>query len=108
MPKWRFPSNDYGEIKGINDSGITMFKSDPLTSLAREICQNSLDAATDKTVKIEFNIFKIPSNEMPGREYLEDVFNKCLDYWKILKDNTVKEFFKNGIKIRDPSLPREE
>lgn len=55
MSKWRFPSNDYGEKKGINDSGIATFRGTPLRSLAREICQNSLDAARDKTVRIEFN-----------------------------------------------------
>ena len=47
MSKWRFPSNDYGEKKGINDSGIATFRGTPLRSLAREICQNSLDAARD-------------------------------------------------------------
>ena len=38
MIKWRFPSNDYGENKGINDSGVAMFRGTPLKSLAREIC----------------------------------------------------------------------
>lgn len=31
MSKWRFPSNDYGEKKGINDSG-TIRKSAPKPS----------------------------------------------------------------------------
>lgn len=34
MSKWRFPSNDYGEKKGINDSGIATFRGTPLRSLA--------------------------------------------------------------------------
>ena len=50
MAYWYFPSNDHGENKGINDSGVATFRGTPLKSLAREICQNSLDAATGKTV----------------------------------------------------------
>lgn len=63
MAKWRFPSNDYGEIMGINDSGVAMFRGTPLKSLAREICQNSLDAATDSKVVIEFNMFRLDSEK---------------------------------------------
>lgn len=45
IQKWNFPSNNYGQIFGIADSGIETFKGTPIKSLAREICQNSLDAA---------------------------------------------------------------
>ena len=38
---WRFPSNDNGQIYGIADSGVETFNGSPITSLAREICQNS-------------------------------------------------------------------
>ena len=37
MAVWRFPSNDYGENKGINDSGVSMFRGTPLKSLARDM-----------------------------------------------------------------------
>jgi len=67
MIEWRFPSNDFGESKGINDSGAAMFKGAPLSSLAREICQNSLDAAINDKVKIQFNMFNIKSESIPGR-----------------------------------------
>ena len=67
MAEWRFPSNDYGEIKGINDSGVSMFRGTPLKSLAREICQNSLDAAIEgKTVTVQFNVFKTFVSYTPG------------------------------------------
>ena len=59
MAYWYFPSNDHGENKGINDSGVATFRGTPLKSLAREICQNSLDAATDKTVRVDFSNFEI-------------------------------------------------
>lgn len=76
MSKWRFPSNDYGEKKGINDSGIATFRGTPLRSLAREICQNSLDAARDKTVRIEFKAFDITSDKLPGSDVLKDTLMK--------------------------------
>lgn len=37
MIQWRFPSNDHGENRGINDSGVATFRGTPLKSLAREI-----------------------------------------------------------------------
>ena len=46
-PKWNFPSNNHSQIIGIADSGVEMFKGTPIKSLAREICQNSLDARLD-------------------------------------------------------------
>ena len=42
--KWDFP-NSGGTVKGIADAGIETFKGSLLPSLARETCQNSLDAA---------------------------------------------------------------
>lgn len=97
MAIWRFPSNDYGENKGINDSGVSMFRGTPLKSLAREICQNSLDAATGSKIVVEFNMFSIPSNQLPGRDELQDTFQRCLDFWVGQKALTTKEFFTNAI-----------
>ena len=97
MAIWRFPSNDYGENKGINDSGVAMFRGTPLKSLAREICQNSLDAATGNKTIVEFNMFSIPSNQIPGRDALQDTFQRCLSFWGGQKALTTKEFFTNAI-----------
>ena len=97
MSKWRFPSNDYGEKKGINDSGIATFRGTPLRSLAREICQNSLDAARDKTVRIEFNAFDITSDKLPGSDVLKDTFERCAAFWNDQKAVTTKNFFANAI-----------
>lgn len=41
---WNFPSNNHGQIFGIADSGVETFNGTPIKSLAREICQNSIDA----------------------------------------------------------------
>lgn len=97
MQKWRFPSNDFGETKGINDSGVSMFRGAPLKSLAREICQNSLDASTKDTVVVEFNMFSIPTIELPGSEDLRNAFEKCIEFWSIQKAKTTRDFFEKGL-----------
>ena len=78
MAYWYFPSNDHGENKGINDSGVATFRGTPLKSLAREICQNSLDAATGKTVRVDFANYEIPTNNVPGADVLKETFEKCI------------------------------
>lgn len=97
MEVWRFPSNDYGEKKGINDSGVSLFRGTPLRSLAREICQNSLDAARAKTILVEFNAFDIPTTSLPGYEVLKDAFERCASFWSDQKSVTTKNFFSNAI-----------
>ena len=47
MIGWNFPSNNNGDINGISNAGIETFKGAPYEALAREICQNSLDAKLD-------------------------------------------------------------
>ena len=104
MAIWRFPSNDFGENKGINDSGVTMFRGTPLKSLAREICQNSLDDATGTKTFVEFNMFEISSAQIPGKCDLLDAFKRCLSFWEGQKALTTKEFFLNAIdKISEDS-----
>ena len=96
MAYWYFPSNDHGENKGINDSGVATFRGTPLKSLAREICQNSLDAATGKTVRVDFSNFEIPTSNIPDANVLKQTFAKCLAYWDGQKAKTTKDFFKNA------------
>ena len=57
--QWYFPDNGNGMEFGLETGDIDIFKKDPIGSLAREICQNSIDAnrGTGAT-KIEFKPFK--------------------------------------------------
>ena len=43
--EWKFPHNGFGQVRGVSDAGIETFTGTEIQSLAREICQNSLDAA---------------------------------------------------------------
>ena len=97
MAYWYFPSNDFGEVKGINDSGVATFRGTPLQSLAREICQNSLDAATNFPVRVEFDTFFASTSNLPKIDSLKDSFEKCSIYWKDQKAKTTKDFFANAI-----------
>ena len=66
---WNFPPNNDGQENGLNDPGIETFKDRPLTSLAREILQNSSDAAdptSGKPVEVHFKLLEIPKTEFPG------------------------------------------
>ena len=95
MINWNFPSNNNGETNGIGNAGIETFKGTPYKSLAKEICQNSLDAKLedkDKVV-IEFSLFKYKTEELPGYSTLKKVLGCCYDYW--VEDNNKKgiEFF---------------
>lgn len=83
MTGWNFPSNGGGTINGIADSGIEIFRGKEIPSLAREICQNSLDAALDENsaVLVEFQRCEISPKDIPGVQAVKHVFQACLDFW---------------------------
>lgn len=105
MIRWNFPSNDNGQINGINDSGMNYFIGEPLKSLAREICQNSLDAGREKMVKIIFDKFELETYNLPGYKELEFAFKKSKEFWIEQNDNITKNFFEKAIqKINEPKV----
>ena len=63
---WNFPGNNFGTLSGIGEAGIETFKGSPCRSLAREICQNSLDARLDpgKPVRVEFSLSYISPGDI--------------------------------------------
>ena len=99
IQKWNFPSNNYGQICGIADSGVETFKGTPIKSLAREICQNSLDAGleNDKPVSIEFKTFEIDPRNIPDFSNLEDALKRGLDFWSLQQSTKAKKFFKHAL-----------
>lgn len=80
---WRFPDNNYTDEKGLDTSDMEIFKKDPIASLAREICQNSIDASYgEKPVKVEFSLFSVDREEIPGIDELAKQIEKCYEYKK--------------------------
>ena len=81
---WNFPGNNFGTLSGIGEAGIETFKGSPCRSLAREICQNSLDARMDpgKPVRVEFSLSYISPGDIKQFDSLRDAFKSCRSFWK--------------------------
>lgn len=97
---WYFPINDGGEFHGIGDSGIDLFKGEPVKSLTREICQNSIDAGVNAKVpvKVEFQLFDLPVRRIPGYEQLKKNFQLAQKFCKQQNFGKAQTYF-------DKSLP---
>ncbi len=105
--EWNFPHNGYGQVRGVSDAGIETFTGTEIQSLAREICQNSLDAAvenSDATVKVDFEQYRISSSEIPGYEQYASKIKKAYDYWsKKNSEKTIKVLTKALNSINKPN-----
>jgi len=100
MYKWYFPSTDGGQANGINHAGIETFSGSPLKSLAREICQNSLDAILDdsKPCFVDFSFFRIPTKSIPGYQDICSTINNIEEFWKAAKNSKITTFVHNAKK----------
>lgn len=103
MIGWNFPSNGGGQIRGIADAGIQTFTGKEISSLAREICQNSLDAAANENfaVTVEFYRHEIFSRDIPAHDDFREILQACRDYWK---DNSQAKNFLDAA-IRQINFP---
>ena len=99
MIGWNFPGNNYGQITGISEAGIETFKGLPIASLAREVCQNSLDAVDnmDNPVYMEFEKIEINNENIPGFEELKEAIEKCYEYGVEQNNSKTIKFFKKAI-----------
>lgn len=98
---WSFPSNNYGMLNGIGEAGIETFKGSPYRSLAREICQNSLDARLDmsKPVMVEFSDIFVYSTDVPKFSVLNDALKSCFDFWNEQNSKKTVDFFKKALGV---------
>lgn len=98
---WNFPSNNHGQIFGISDSGVETFNGTPIKSLAREICQNSIDAnlQNGKPTHIQFKTFKIESSDIPQVDALRDAFTRAKEFWPKQDGPKANSFFMNALNL---------
>ena len=76
---WQFPPNDFGEIEGPNNSGISHFTDQRDTNLVRESIQNSLDArAGSGSVRVEFSQLDLPTSAFEAGR-LRDILGYVVD-----------------------------
>lgn len=96
---WNFPSNNNAETIGIGEAGIETFKGKLFGSLAREICQNSLDARWDlnNPVKVEFILNNVSKNHIPGIGILSETMISCKEFWN--ENAKTVNFFDKANKI---------
>jgi len=95
---WRFLSRNRGETEGYSNGSLAEFKGNPLQALAREICQNSLDAAdgSGKPVIVEFQSTFMDIDSFPGMGSMRDVINACDEFWKGKGDVNTITFLRNA------------
>jgi len=103
---WNFPKNNDGEIVGVGEAGIETFKGSLLGSLAREICQNSLDARkdTEKAVKVEFILESVKREDVVGIEVLSEILNLCKSFW--MENKKTVDFFDKASMVCDSDFIR--
>lgn len=100
---WDFPLLGTGNQSGNNIAAITMFKgAGVMDGLAREVCQNSLDAK-DKTlgdnvpVKVKFELIEINKNDFSMFEGYKTALENSIAYWEVspLRTDKIMEFLNN-------------
>jgi len=101
--KWDFPRLGGGQKQGYTNSGIETFKgTELLDNLAREICQNSLDAKDDDLnipVTVEFKLTTIKKENHPFLcEYLK-YLKRGKTFWHDKNDKKVMQFLERAEKI---------
>lgn len=98
-PKWKFPSTNGGNISGLNETGITQFKSIPIQSVTKETLQDSLDAkySVNKPAVVKFSVFNVSREQIPDVDGLTNIFEKGATYWKNHEES--KAFFEVGKEI---------
>lgn len=105
--RWRFPHLDDGETCGFNNSGIKTFTGARIyDNLAREICQNSLDASSGngKPVIVKFKNFKINPKKYDAVYSMRSIFESCKEYWTDSRDERLDDFVDDAIRAIDSEL----
>lgn len=99
---WNFPPGV--QIRGVADAGVEIFSGNLIPSLARETCQNSLDALQKgkDTVRVEIKNYVLSPKSIPGYKELKNVFLKLSSYWSESSDKA-KVFLDNAISVLNSS-----
>jgi hypothetical protein len=73
-----FQINQADVEEGLGNAGIETYRDDPYASLAREIGQNSRDAAVHSPVQVRFDLKHVPTDQIPAIESLRNAVTCCL------------------------------
>jgi len=93
--RWDFPLLGTGKEQGYTNSGIEHFRGNPLENLAREICQNSLDAgdaSVGEAVKVKFELKYVDKSKyVMFTDYMECI-SDCKANWGARMDDSLRGF----------------
>lgn len=106
--RWDFPLKGTGNEQSYTNSGIELFKGKELMeNLAREICQNSLDAKNPEVtgpVKVQFRcIFVRQKDHVLFSDYRECI-ESCKENWQGRMDDNLRSFLSSA----DTMLERQD
>lgn len=104
---WVHPIDTSGEYEGFNNASMEHF-GDHLKGFAREMTQNSLDAAldSDQPVVLNLKLFDIPVDRIPNLNELKGNLQMALDTHNTMSVNPNKKvstFFSNAISLLNGS-----
>ena len=111
-PSWFFPVNSTGGIVGCSSGAVETYDNASINDgIAREICQNSLDAHRKGTgpVAVEFRVEHIVPSKYPEIEALKERIEACKKFWdenggpdarlKSLLDSSIKMLKSSKVKV---------
>lgn len=93
MERWYFPYGYGIEKESVNNARIETFRDNVLESLARETCQNSIDAVKDesKPVRMVFEEKSIDISDVINKKmFINEIIPKALKTWE--SDKKTEEF----------------
>ena len=95
---WDFPPLGSGNEQGYTNSGIELFKGvELIENLAREICQNSLDAwdiSSQNPVNVEFSLTTVRKTDHTMFADFEKCISGCKAYWRTRMDKRLGNFLR--------------
>ncbi|WP_203641104.1 hypothetical protein [Levilactobacillus andaensis] len=84
------------KVKGSNNAGQDRFMDDVISSLTREITQNSVDAHNDDVsnrTKVVYKVFNLKTVMIPGVDQIKaDILPKAIEFWKKKQDDETVKF----------------
>ncbi|MBL7003936.1 MAG: hypothetical protein ISR69_07920 [Gammaproteobacteria bacterium] len=100
---WEHPIDTSGEYEGFNNASMEHF-GDHLKGFAREMTQNSLDAAFDSNQPVILNLklLDMPVGEIPNLDELKSNLQMALDTHNTMSKNPnkkVSKFFANALSL---------
>lgn len=105
---WLHPRDESDQWNGFNDEGISHFDGNPIPSLAREINQNSLDAADNvhEAVRVTMRLLHPETVTIPNLDELKTTIKLCRvaaehesDKARLFFDNAIAELAKKKIAV---------